>query len=202
MHNTANSDLIKKEAVIIIAVVAVVVGFLGGIVFSVFNSPGGTVQTSVPQGSPQNQQKISQNQAMQILKLEKEVASNPDKVEAWTQLGHVYFDTDQPAKAIRAYTRSLELVPDNPNNLTDLGVMYRRNGQPEKAVESFDKAIALDPNHTQSRFNKGVVLVYDLNDTSGAIKAWEDLVQINPSYKTSAGQTIIEALEDLKNNAN
>jgi cytochrome c-type biogenesis protein CcmH/NrfG len=187
---------VKKETMLIVALVAVVAGFLGGIVFSVFYSGGNQpILSSAP--SPQAQG-ISAQLAGQILALEKEVAANPDNANAWTQLGHVYFDTDNYSKAIRAYEKSLALQPNNPDVLTDLGVMYRRSGQPEKALECFDKAIALDPNHQQARFNKGVVLKYDLNDTAGAIKAWEELLKTNPNATMPNGQPLSEALKILK----
>ena len=156
---------------------------------------------SAPAGPPQQQQQsqsnLSNEQAKSILSLEQEVAVNPTNVDAWTQLGHVYFDTGNFSKAIRAYEKSLALSPDNPNVLTDLGVMYRRNGQPEKALESFDRAIAIAPNHEQSRFNKGIVLRYDLNDREGAVKAWEELIKINPSSAAPNGQLISEAIKSL-----
>ena len=196
-------NFVKKETVMIVALIALVIGFLGGIFYSAFQSgPTGNVQTaSGPAGSPQQQQQrqsnLSNEQAKSILSLEQEVAVNPTNVDAWTQLGHVYFDTENFAKAIRAYEKSLELSPDNPNVLTDLGVMYRRNGQPEKALEKFDRAIAVAPNHEQSRFNKGIVLRYDMNDREGAVKVWEDLIRINPSATAPNGQPLSEAIKSL-----
>jgi cytochrome c-type biogenesis protein CcmH/NrfG len=125
------------------------------------------------------------------------VAVNPTNIDAWTQLGNVYFDTQNFTKAIRAYEKSLELSPNNPNVLTDLGVMYRRNGQPGKAVEVFDRAMTIDPRHEQSRFNKGIVLRYDMNDREGAVKAWEELLRINPSATAPNGQPLSEAIKSL-----
>lgn len=185
---------------LIVALVALVVGFLGGIFYSAVQSgPSGGGQTaSAPAGSQQQQQsKMSNEQARQILALEQEVAANPSNVEAWTQLGHVYFDTGNPPKAILAYQKSLELNPDNPNVLTDLGVMFRRNGQPEKALEVFDKAMAIDPMHQQSRFNKGIVLHFDMNDKEGAAKAWDELLKINPNAKAPDGQPLREVIKKL-----
>ena len=75
--------------------------------------------------------------------------------------------------------------------------MYRRNGQSDKALESFDKAIAADPSHEQARFNKGIVLNYDMNDREGAIRVWEDLVKVNPNATAPNGQLISEAIKSL-----
>lgn len=195
-------NFVKKETMLIVALVALVVGFLGGIFYSAFQSgPTGSVQTSsAPPRPPQQQQQqpsLSNEQARNILSLEQEVAVNPTNVDAWTQLGNVYFDTQNFAKAIRAYEKSLELSPNNPNVLTDLGVMYRRTGQPEKAVDAFDRAMAIAPNHEQSRFNKGIVLRYDMNDTEGAVKAWEELLRVNPNAVAPNGQPISEAIKNL-----
>jgi cytochrome c-type biogenesis protein CcmH/NrfG len=199
-QKTSESGLIKKETTLIVALIALVVGFLGGIFYSALQSPSGTVQTaSAPGGPPQQQSQanMTNEQARAILSLEQEVTANPSNVEAWTQLGHIYFDTGNPPKAIRAYEKSLELRPNEPNVLTDLGVMYRRNGQPEKALEAFDKAISIDPNHQQSRFNKGIVLRYDLNDREAAVKTWEELIKINPNALAPNGQPVSEAIKNL-----
>ena len=202
-QKNTEGNFVKKEMMLIVALIALVIGFLGGIFYSAFQSgPTGGVQTaSGPAGPPQQQQQsppnLSNEQARNILSLEQEVAINPTNGDAWTQLGHVYFDTGNFVKAIRAYEKSLELSPDNPNVLTDLGVMYRRNGQTEKALASFDRAIAVAPNHEQSRFNKGIVLRYDMNDREGAVKAWEELLRVNPSAMAPNGQPLSEAIKSL-----
>jgi cytochrome c-type biogenesis protein CcmH/NrfG len=196
-------NMVKKETMLIVALIALVIGFLGGIFYSALQSgPTGSVQTtSAPAGPSAQQQQtqpnISSDQARSILALEQEVAINPGNGEAWTNLGNVYFDTGNFPKAINAYNKSLEIFPNNPNVLTDLGVMYRRNGQPDKAIESFDKAMTIDSGHQQSRFNKGIVLRYDLNDRQGAIKAWEELLKINPAAMAPNGQPLSEAIKSL-----
>ena len=202
-QKNTEGNFVKMETMLVVVLIALIIGFLGGIFYSAFQTgTTGSVQTASgparpPQQQQQSQPKLSNEQAKSILSLEQEVAINPTNVDAWTQLGNVYFDTGNFAKAIRAYEKSLELSPGNPNVLTDLGVMYRRNGQPGKALEAFDKAIAIAPSHEQSRFNKGIVLRYDMNDREGAIKAWEDLLRINPSAVAPNGQPLSEAIKSL-----
>jgi cytochrome c-type biogenesis protein CcmH/NrfG len=200
MVEKVGNGSVKKETTILIAIVAVVAGFLAGIVFSVFYSDSGrSVQSpgQVRQQTSSPAQELTPQQASSILTLEKEVAANPANVSAWVQLGNVYFDTSNYPKAIRAYEKSLELQPNSPSVLTDLGVMYRRNGQPLQAIDAFDKAIGLDPRLEQAWFNKGIVLRYDLNDKEGAIKAWEELLKINPNATLSNGQPVSEAIKTL-----
>jgi cytochrome c-type biogenesis protein CcmH/NrfG len=199
-QKSPEGNFVKKEFTLIVALIALVVGFLGGIFYSALqSSPTGSVQTTsgLPPQQQQQQGGLSNEQARNILSLEQEVAVNPTNLNAWTQLGNVYFDTNNFPKAIRAYEKSIELSPNNANVLTDLGVMYRRNGQTNKALEAFDRAIAVSPSHEQSRFNKGIVLRYDLNDRDGAVKAWEELLKINPNATAPNGQPVSEAIKNL-----
>jgi tetratricopeptide (TPR) repeat protein len=76
--------------------------------------------------------------------------------------------------------------------------MYRRNGQALEAIAAFDKAIELNPTHAQSWFNKGIVLMHDLNNPDGAIKAWEELLRIAPNFKATGGQTVQDMIDDIK----
>ncbi len=193
------SDHVKKSTMLSVAVITLGVGFLGGVVFSAFKT-GSSVPVA-PQTQPQQavqEQSVSEEQAKQMLALEREVASNPDNGDAWTQLGNLYFDTKNFESAIRAYEKSLALNPNDANVQTDLGVMYRRTGKPQEAIKAFDKSIEIDPTHEISRFNKGIVLLHDLNDQKGALEAWEALVKINPAAMAPTGQPISELINRFK----
>lgn len=196
-----STNTVKKETLYLVAVACLLIGFLGGIVFSVFKSPAPATQNGSAPQQGAGQAQLTPEQMTAMLNLEREVAANPNNGEAWTQLGHLYFDSAQPQKAINAYTRALAINPNDPNVLTDLGVMYRSNSEPKKAIESFDKALALDPKHETARFNKGVVLLYDLKDKEGAIKSWEELVAINPLAAGPNGQSVKEILAEVKGQA-
>jgi cytochrome c-type biogenesis protein CcmH/NrfG len=201
--NEVGSEYVKKETMLLVAFIALVVGFMGGIVFSVFKSDSKEpVQAAAPQPQVVEEKGPTPEQTGMILALEKETSLNPKNEEAWIQLGDLYFDTNQLEKAIKAYSESLKLNPNNANVMTDMGVMYRRNGQPAKAVEAFDKAVKIDPRHEISRFNKGIVLMHDLQDQKGALQAWEELVKINPIAKAPNGQPIKELVEKLKEQVN
>lgn len=176
-----------------------VFGFLSGIAFTVFK---GETPQGVPPSPQTGQANTSNDTSEAILNLEAEVTSNPDNFQNWVRLGHLYYDSNQPEKAIKAYTKSLELHSGDANLLTDLGVMYRRTNQPEKAIELFDQAISKDPGHLPSRFNKGIVLMYDLNRTEAAIASWEDVLRINPDAKTSSGEPIADFLRNIKEEMN
>ena len=194
---------VKKETMLWVATITLVVGFLMGVVVTVYKSSSGM---PVPSAPPQSQPPPSQagkqgpsvETAARIFELEKITNQNPNDAEAWIQLGNLYFDSENHEKAINAYQKSLALKPDNADVLTDMGVMYRRSGKPAEAIKAFDKAIAVDPRHEVSRFNKGIVLMHDLNDLAGAVRAWEELVVVNPVAKSPNGQLISELVERMQ----
>lgn len=192
-ESSAPSGYIKKETVMLIALIAFVLGFLGGIVFYIFKSDPGPAVQQQAQVQPQVDQKESA-----ILALEQEVLANPNNRQAWVTLGHNYFDTNRFEKAIFAYNKALALNANDPNVLTDLGVMYRRSKQPNKAIESFDKAIAIEPSHPTARFNKGVVLIFDMNDREGGLAVWQELVDINPAATAPDGSLVSEIIVKMR----
>lgn len=195
--NNSKDGLVKKEFMLVVALITFVVGFLVGVVFSSMQSnpaqaPSRQASGPVPQGG------MSPDQASRIMNFEKQVAANPQDVQAWTNLGNTYFDVGNFQKAINAYNKSLELNPSQPNVLVDLGVMYRRNKQPDMAIQSFDKASSLNPMHEQARFNKGIVLMYDLQNKDEAVKTWEELLTINPVAMAPNGQSVRDLIDSVK----
>lgn len=186
----AENNTVSKSTMYIAIAISLLVGFLSGVVYYVYNAPT-NMQTAVG----------ADTVTSKIASLEQEAEQQPDNVIVWTNLGHAYFDSDQFAKAIVAYNKSLKLHPDNADVLTDLGVMYRRNSQPDKAIETFDRAIKINPQHEQSRFNKGVVLLYDLQNPAEAIKVWEELVRVNPGAVGPAGAPLTDLIKEVKEQA-
>ena len=196
-----NSKYVKKETMLMVAAVALLIGFLGGVVFGVYkSSKGNPAQKSVMSQPAGKDQEVSAEKAAQIFALEKTTSEAPDDVTAWIDLGNLYFDTGNHEKAITAYIKALEIDPNNANVMNDLAVMYRRTGQPKKAIEAFDKAIKIDPGNETVRFNKGIVLMHDLNDLEGTVQAWEDLVKLNPDATSPTGQPVKKLVENLKKN--
>ncbi len=184
---------VKKETMLMVAFITFTAGFLAGIAYGLYK------------GEPRKVARVEQRQAVdsksssEIAALELEVAKNPANVNAWTRLGNLYFDTNKYDRAIVAYKKSLELNPQNADVWTRIGVMYSRIRQPVEALKAFDKAIEINPRHEISRFNKGLVLLHDLNDRQSAIRAWEDLLKINPVAMAPNGQSVDQLVIQLKN---
>ena len=59
--------------------------------------------------------------------------------------------------------------------LTDLAVVYRNLGQPEEALTTLDHVLSVAPQHWQARFNRVVILHFDLHEHEAAEKALAEL---------------------------
>jgi len=166
----------KKETVLFV-VVALVAGFVIGLLAGEKTSGPGVSSTSgVPAGPPPMvnlQQKIGD--------LKNIVVADPTNFNAWVALGNEYFDSNQFMDAIQAYDKALEIKPDSPDVLTDQGVMFKRLGWFDRAIENFTRANEIDPAHATSMYNLGVIYRYDLQDFAKARQAWTRFLEINPT---------------------
>ena len=185
-----NHRYVKKQTLYLAMAAALIIGFLGGVIFYAYYSPsgGGTLQTS-------EQQKAA---AEAIVSLEKATHDKPGDGQTWLELGHAYFDSGQAKQAITAYTKALELLPGNLDVMTDLGVMYHEDNQHQKALDLFDQVLKTDPKHEQARFNKGVVLLTGFNDRKGALTEWKTLVQYHPMAATPSGTMVSDLIAQLE----
>ena len=194
-----NVQYVRKETFWLGTLLALAVGFFGGVMFAVLKSDTATLPVA---GRPQTQapqaQAASPARPNMIASLEDETAKNPQNTKAWIELGNEYFDSSQHEKAIWAYRKAVELDPNNANVWTDLGVMYRRSGKPQEAIQAFDKAVEVDPKHEPSRLNKGIVLLHDMQDFNGAIAAWEELLEVNPIAMAPTGRSVDEMIQSMK----
>ncbi len=179
----------KKEA-ILYTVIGLVVGILVVVIYTNATKNTPAPGTSAPASAP------AVNHQQQIKMLQDVLAKEPNNRNAWVQLGHSYFDSDQPMLAIDAYDKALAINDQDPNVLTDQGVMFRRLGWFDRAVENFEKANRVNSNHQQSLYNLGIVYLYDLQDIPKAVDAWERFLVVNPG---GPGSSQVRAeLENLK----
>jgi len=202
----------KKETVILYVVIALIVGFVGGVTVGILwmtkgtdraamvqkpqMAPSGPPISGPPGQGPTPPARDSLETTSQIQTLKEIVKKDPKNLAAWVELGNLYFDTDQPKDAIDAYSRYLAVKPDNADVRTDMGIMYRKLGQFDKALEEFRKAAQGDPKHANSRYNIGIVLLHDKGDIKSAIKAWEDYLKVDPNSERA--QRIRAQIEKMK----
>jgi len=198
-----NDVVIKRSTALTIAAVCMAAGFLAGVFYSTgFGGSRQVRKMTEKQSTSQAQSPTAAAPQSEVVSaLETNVAANPQDAEAWVRLGDGYFDNNDPANAIRAYKKSLELKPGNANVLTDMGVMYRSQGNAQEALRCFEQAIAADPKHRQSRYNKGIVLMHDLQNPEAAVQAWEELVSIYPDAKTQEGTLVSDMIKNFRSSS-
>ena len=191
----AATQTVNKQTFYLTIFIVFIVVFISGVGFAVFKLDD---SASVAKQNQAEQANVGDQERQAIINLQAQVTANPENFEAWTRLGHLYFDSDQYNKAIEAYTKSLALHQGDANLWTDLGVMYRRSGDPTKAIEAFDQAIAMNRLHEPSRLNKGIVLYYDFGEVDEAIAIWETVLQRNPESRTANGMKLQDFIEQIK----
>ena len=125
---------------------------------------------------------IRLNAAADIENYKEILRKDPNNLQALIGIGNLYFDTNRDLLAIESYRKALAMDPTNANVRTDMAICYRRSGNPGQAVEELKKAISTTPRHAQSRRNLGVILIQDMHDTEGGIRAWEALLENIPDY--------------------
>ncbi len=166
----------KKETWMLVGA-AMIIGVLVGVLLSSMGDKPN--RTSAPATSAAPAPAVNYQQNIQMLT--DIVRREPENRDAWVQLGHTYFDSNQPMKAIEAYSKALQLNASDPDVLTDQGIMFRQVGWFDKAVENFRKANEINPRHLQSLYNLGVVYRYDLQDFAKARQIWSRYLELNPS---------------------
>jgi len=197
----------KKEAVILVVVIAFLTGLVvGAFSFQYFLRNKDARTTRPPQRPPMAPQETAPpgptpaEIASKIDPLKEIVKKDPKNLSAWVELGNLYFDSNQPQEAIKAYTEYLKIKPDSADVRTDIGIMYRNTGEIDKAIDEFKKAAQIDPKHVNSRYNLGLVLLHDKRDIKSAIKAWEDYLRVDPASERA--NRIKAQLDKLKAMAN
>jgi len=125
---------------------------------------------------------IRLNAVAEIANYKEILRKDPNNLQALIGIGNLYFDTKQDLLAIENYRKALAMDQTNANVRTDMAICYRRSGNPVQAVEELKKAISTTPRHAQSRYNLGVILIQDMHDVEGGIKAWEALLENIPDY--------------------
>jgi cytochrome c-type biogenesis protein CcmH/NrfG len=191
----------KKETVILMVVIALLVGFITGATVAILRGKRGVEGSAMVQKpqmapSPASPDPSSLEVASKIQTLKDILKKDPKNFPAWMELGNLYFDSNQPKEAIEAYSQYLAIKPDNADVRTDMAIMYRNLGEMDLALEQFQKAAQSDPKHVNSRYNIGIVLLHDKQDVKGAIKAWEEYLKVDP--KSERAERVRAQMENLK----
>lgn len=153
------------------------------------------VACSTPRAKVGAGQEVPEGTAARIVWLEQAVSRDPKDVEAWTQLGNDYYDTNRPALAVAAYDRSLELRPNVPDVLCDQASMYRALGHLSSAEANLKRAIEINPRHLNSLVNLGVIYASDLRQPQKGIRLWEQVISLGAGAQAERARALISEFQ-------
>lgn len=109
-------------------------------------------------------------------------AYDPLHAMAWSRLGIEYLNRNEPAKAINALLKSLEIQPGRIPALRELGWAYKRSGQPAKAAEIWDSGLRKEP-----RLSGWLLWIVDAHIEAGQMERASDtldrLLRIEPANR-------------------
>ena len=109
----------------------------------------------------------------------------PEEIETLAFLafhrGNFMMMLNQIDKALKAYSRAIELSPNNAEAYLNRGTAYGEKGKPDLAIKDFNTSIQFNPDNAKTYYNRGVA--YDMkSDVDHACKDYTKAIQLNPDF--------------------
>ena len=104
---------------------------------------------------------------------------DPNNANAWFVLARAQSKLNDPAAAIAAYRRNLELAPHDIFALINLGNLYRDGKQYRSALSAYRDAAQINPDYIPAWHNLGLTF-YGLQGLSGVTQALLQLRATDP----------------------
>lgn len=119
---------------------------------------------------------------------ENAVSKNPNRADAWIQVGFCKVKQGKNADAIRAFERALRLRPDSVEAHNKLGDAYYYASNFNKAIESYKRAVELEPRQAEGYYNLGVAYL-EVGDRAAAAAQARALKSLDAAlYQRLAGE--------------
>ncbi len=99
---------------------------------------------------------------------ENAVNRNPNRVEAWIQVGYCKVKQGKNADGIRAYKQALRLRPNSVETYNKLGDAYYYAGNFDEALAAYKQAARLRPDQPEAYYNLGMTYL-ELGDKAAAL---------------------------------
>jgi len=108
------------------------------------------------------------------------VNKNPQRVEAWIQVGFCRVKQGRNKEAVKAFEQALRLVPDSYEALNKLGDAHYFGGSYHKALEAYKRAVVLRPDLAEGHYNLAVTFL-EVGDYASAQGHARALERLDPS---------------------
>ncbi len=125
------------------------------------------------------------------------VEANPTEIDSMIRLGDIYYDRDEPVKAIEVFKKAEKVDPENLHVQTDLGMLYMKAKRPDEAIVKFMKVLELKPGFLKAHFYIGHIYRFDKNDEDKAIVHFEEVLNNNPN--ASLRKAAVQQLDEIRN---
>ena len=102
---------------------------------------------------------------------ENAVNKNPNRADAWVQVGYCKVKQGKNQEAIRAYHQALQLRPEDAQIHNKLGDAYYYAGRLREAIESYTESARLQPQCAETFYNLAVAYLESGNPSMAASEA-------------------------------
>ncbi len=109
-------------------------------------------------------------------------ADKEETAQSHMKKGRIYARKGEYEKAIKEYTKAIELKPDYVEAHNELGCAYDDIKEYEKAIEKYSKAIELKPDYEMAFYNRGNAY-YHMRKYEKAIEDYTRAVELQPDYE-------------------
>ena len=100
---------------------------------------------------------------------------------AWFSAGYLHSQDGEPAKAISAYNKAIDLRPDYAKAYNNRGASNGELGQYDAAIIDLNEAIALDPDDAEAYYNRGIVR-YTSGEYDFACADFDKAIRLKPTH--------------------
>lgn len=176
-----------RRDLVITALLFVVIGFAGGILYSRYTHNSPLRPTAPPSVAAESQQDLPEGHppldvSQRWNTLRQQAEANPRDVQAALELANFLYDIERWQDAIFWYRRALELEPKNTDARTDLATSYHNLGRYDEAIAEYNRSLEFEPNKPQALFGLGMARLRGKQDAAGARRLLEQLRRTHPDF--------------------
>ena len=134
----------------------------------------GTIWLAAPSGAGEDAEQTEMLEAA----LER-VRVHPEDPEAFSELGHAYYEAGNLEDALEAFRAAVDLDPDHLEAIVNVGVVLNEMGMPSNALDMFRKALQVAPDDVLAICNEAISY-YALGETEKAVRDLVRATEIDP----------------------
>jgi cytochrome c-type biogenesis protein CcmH/NrfG len=162
-----------------------------------------TVSMNTSSGAPTEMPSLEDMKHMadkQAEPLLAKLQSDPANSQLLNQIGTLYKAAHQFKQAAEYYRKAVDADPGNVAARTDLASCLYYQGDADGAIGQLQQSLRVKPGDPNSLFNLGTIRLQAKHDSAGAIKAWEQLLSLNPELAEPKKAEVQKLIAQLRGN--